>query len=257
MSGHFFRPGCRKDGDASPDKLPRMTARGGGNGEVLYMAYTIEDTGRKRTQAFIAVGLLHGVAIWAIASGFAGGVVTIMRDTLKAQQWKDDVTIVPVAPPEVKPSAKAVETELVVPKSQITLAPLDPGVVIREIDKVVIAPAGELVIQPRTQLSPSPSPSFAVRAAAPMSAPGSWVSDRDYPSAAIRAEREGTTRFRLTIGPDGRVTGCEVTGSSGSADLDAATCAKVSARAKFTPALGGDGMPTSGSFSSAVRWVLP
>lgn len=83
------------------------------------------------------------------------------------------------------------------------------------------------------------------------------VSDRDYPSAAIREEREGITRFRLAIGPDGRVTGCEVTVSSGSPDLDAATCIKVSARARFVPALGDDGMPAVGSYAGAVRWVLP
>ncbi|MDT0507318.1 TonB family protein [Novosphingobium sp. MMS21-SN21R] len=223
------------------------------------MAYLIEDTGRKRAQTFVAVALLHGAGIWAIASGFAGGVVNIVRDTLVARQWQDEVKITPIAPPDVKPPEARTDRTVVAPKPDIVLAKADPGFTIREIDVPEIPPAGDLVIEPKPQPSPLPSatPSYSVRGAAPKSAPGSWVSDRDYPSAAIREEREGVTRFRLAIGPDGRVTGCEVTGSSGSADLDAATCAKVSARARFTPALGSDGMPAAGSYSGAVRWILP
>lgn len=223
------------------------------------MTYAVENTGRRRAQALVAVGLLHGVAIWAIASGFAGGVVNIVRNTLVAQQWQDEVKITPIAPPDTTPpetrtDTRTVETKLVAPRSEITLAPVDPGVAIREVFTPPITPVdpGPLV-QPR----PSPSPSFAVRSATPKSAPGSWVSDRDYPSAAIREEREGVTRFRVTIGVDGRVSGCEVTGSSGSPDLDAATCTRVTARARFIPAIGSDGMPATGSYSGAVRWVLP
>lgn len=65
--------------------------------EVLPMAYAIENAGRRRAQALVAVGLLHGVAIWAIASGFAGGVVNIVRDTLVAQQWREEVKITPIS----------------------------------------------------------------------------------------------------------------------------------------------------------------
>jgi protein TonB len=222
------------------------------------MAYVSEHSSRQRAQTLVAVGLLHGVAVWAIVSGFAGGMVDIVRNTLVAHQYPDEVMITPIAPPDVKPSQPAVETKREVPKSEITLAPLDPGVTIRDIEKPVITPVeGGGLIDPKATPSPTPSDTFAVRQPSPKSAPGSWVSDRDYPSAAIREEREGVTRFQLGIGPDGRVTGCEVTGSSGSTDLDAATCAKVSARARFTPALGSDGMPMAGRYSGAVRWVLP
>lgn len=224
------------------------------------MAYVIEHSSRQRAQTFAAVGLLHGVVIWAIVSGFAGGVVNIVRDTLVARDYPTEVKITPIAPPDVVPSKAAVEPKRIAPKSDIVLVPLDPGVTIREIDKPVIPPLeGGGPIEPSAAASPSPTPSatFAVRKAAPTSAPGSWVSERDYPTAAIREEREGVTRFRLAIGPDGRVTGCDVTGSSGSSDLDAATCSKVSARARFIPALGHDGMPMAGHYSGAVRWVLP
>lgn len=222
------------------------------------MAYAIENARRRQTQALVAVGLFHGVAIWAIASGFANSMVTVITERLHAQQWKDDeVKVTPVAPPpDVKPSARPETRPLVAPRPDISLAPLDTSITIHEIDVTPIHPVDTgPFIQPETR--PSPTPSFAVRAAVPKDAPGSWVSDRDYPSAAIRQEREGTSRFRLTIGVDGRVTNCVITGSSGSPDLDAATCDKVTARARFVPALGSDGMPSEGTYSSSVRWVLP
>lgn len=222
------------------------------------MAYTVENSGKRQTQTFIAVALLHGVAIWAIASGFAGSVVKIVKDPFIAQQWKDDeVKITPIAPPpDVKPAQKPQETPLVAPKPDIVLGPVDPGVGLKPVEIIPITPVEVGPFFP-PEVKPSPSASFAVRGAAPKGSPGSWVSDRDYPSAAIREEREGLTRFRLTIGTDGRVTGCEITGSSGSADLDAATCTKVSSRAHFVPAMGTDGLPMTGNYSGSIRWVLP
>ncbi|MCX7282596.1 MAG: TonB family protein [Novosphingobium sp.] len=222
------------------------------------MAYTVEHTRRRQTQTFIAVGLLHGVAIWAIASGFASGFVKIVKDPFIAQQWQDDeVKITPVAPPpDVKPTTKPESRPLVAPRPDIVLGPVDPGIGIKPIEITPIVPVEIGPIVP-PEVKPSPTASFAVRAAVPRGSPGSWVSDRDYPSAAIREEREGLTRFRLSIGTDGRVTGCEIIGLSGSADLDAATCAKVTSRARFAPASGSDGLPTVGSYSGSVRWVLP
>lgn len=222
------------------------------------MAYAVENTRRRQTQTFVAVGLLHGLAVWAIASGFASGMVHVLKDRLVAQQWKDDeVKITPIAPPpDIKPAIKPETRPLVAPRPEIAIGPVDPGVGIVPVEITPIIPVDT---GPATmpEVRPSPSASFAVRMAAPKGSPGSWVSDRDYPGAAIREEREGLTRFRLTIGADGRVVGCEITDSSGSPDLDAATCSKVSARARFVPALRGDGMPTTGSYVGSVRWVLP
>ncbi|MEA3002597.1 MAG: periplasmic protein TonB [Sphingomonadales bacterium] len=86
---------------------------------------------------------------------------------------------------------------------------------------------------------------------------GSYVSNADYPDAAIRGEEQGITRFRLSVGADGRVTDCIVTGSSGSSSLDAATCRLMRSRARFAPARDGSGNPTSDNVASAIRWVLP
>ena len=91
----------------------------------------------------------------------------------------------------------------------------------------------------------------------PRGNPGGWVSPSDYPARSLRDEVEGTTGFRLTIGRDGVPTGCTVTRSSGSADLDEATCRSLGKRARFSPATDAAGNPVEGSWTSRVRWEIP
>jgi protein TonB len=86
---------------------------------------------------------------------------------------------------------------------------------------------------------------------------GAYVSDADYPSDAIRREEQGATRFRLAVGPDGRVTGCTVTGSSGSAALDLATCRLMRSRARFAPARDSGGNAVADAVTSTIVWRLP
>ena len=71
-------------------------------------------------------------------------------------------------------------------------------------------------------------------------------------ASALRNEEEGTTGFRLTVGPNGRVTDCTVTSSSGSNALDAATCRIMRSRARFTPARNNLGEPTTDSVSARI-----
>ncbi len=104
----------------------------------------------------------------------------------------------------------------------------------------------------RVSAAPSgPSPAM------PRGNPASWSTTNDYPTRALREERSGTTSFRVTIGPDGRVTDCVIVGSSGSPDLDQATCSNVTRRARFTPATDAEGNPTTGSYASRIRWLIP
>jgi len=85
----------------------------------------------------------------------------------------------------------------------------------------------------------------------------SYISDADYPAAAIRAGEQGTVRFRLWIGPNGLVSDCRIEASSGSASLDEATCRIMRARARFTPAHDANGKAVEDTIASRIRWVLP
>ncbi|HEV7658207.1 MAG TPA: energy transducer TonB [Allosphingosinicella sp.] len=84
-----------------------------------------------------------------------------------------------------------------------------------------------------------------------------YFSSDDYPAAALRGNEQGTTGFSLIIGPNGRVTECAITSSSGHASLDQATCRILRSRARYTPARGPDGNPGSGTDSGRVTWRLP
>jgi periplasmic protein TonB len=104
---------------------------------------------------------------------------------------------------------------------------------------------------------PIVKPKFTPKPPAPKGNPGNWANTNDYPPRALQQEREGTTGFRVSVGPDGKVTDCQITASSGHADLDAATCSNVKRRARFDPAIDGEGNKVSGSYSNRVRWVIP
>jgi protein TonB len=85
---------------------------------------------------------------------------------------------------------------------------------------------------------------------------GSYISNDDYPVSALSRNEEGSVRFRLTVGADGRVTNCVITSTSGSAALDNATCRIMRSRARFTPARSASGDPTSGTVESSVTWTI-
>lgn len=91
----------------------------------------------------------------------------------------------------------------------------------------------------------------------PLGSPGNWVNSEDYPPGPLRREEEGIVGFTLTIRPDGTVGGCEVTKSSGSDDLDQATCTLITERARFEAAADDHGHHVAGTWSSSVRWQIP
>ena len=91
----------------------------------------------------------------------------------------------------------------------------------------------------------------------PTGNPGLWVTTNDYPATALREMREGMVGFSLTVGPNGQVSACDVTSSSGSSDLDAAACTLITQRARFTPARNEKGKAMSGRYANRVRWQIP
>lgn len=84
-----------------------------------------------------------------------------------------------------------------------------------------------------------------------------YFSTDDYPEAALRQHVEGTTAFRIEIDAEGAITKCSITGSSGDASLDAATCSILVSRARYQPARDARGRAVAGSDSGRVTWRLP
>ncbi len=85
----------------------------------------------------------------------------------------------------------------------------------------------------------------------------SLFTDQDYPAEALAAREQGAVGFTLDIGPNGRVTACTVTRSSGSSALDVTTCGLMQSRARFTPATDAGGGAVPDRMSGRIVWVLP
>jgi protein TonB len=212
---------------------------------------------QKRTSptALTIVLLMHGAGLTALALAKSEVLgprhePPIVVDTIPEQKPPPPE---PVEKPLLPPDPVVTHTPPIVPMpappTPVALQPLPP------LPQAVLpqpAQAVELRADP-----PAPAKAKKVEPARAKANLASYVSDEDYPSNAARNEEQGTTRFRLGVGADGKVTECSVTGSSGSSALDSATCRLMKSRARFTPARDSDGKPTTDSVTSAIRWVLP
>lgn len=93
--------------------------------------------------------------------------------------------------------------------------------------------------------------------ATPLTSPGTWFADIDYPADAVSARIEGTTVFRLEIDSAGIPQRCIIVTSSGSASLDNATCDILIARARFKPPKDAKGKSLSDVYNGKINWRLP
>ena len=215
------------------------------------MAYADQEVSGNRIAAFVIVALLHVALGYALVSGLAyEGVKNIVKKVTTVDIKKDE----PKKEPPPPPKKAAAAPPIVAPPPKMNIASVAPPV---EIVQTVPPPAPPPVIVAPPAPVAAPAPRVQPKQATPKGNPANWATTNDYPTRALREEREGTTGFRVTVGPDGRVTSCSVTSSSGSPDLDEATCSNVTRRARFNPATDGEGNPTTGQYSSRVRWVIP
>lgn len=247
------------------------------------MAYADQEMSGNKITAIIAVALIHILVGYALISGLAYEAV---------EQMVERVTTVDIEeppPPEEEPPPPPEEVpETVpppfVPPPQINVRQDPP----RQQSDTQIRENTEVARQPTTKrcpdgstvaisaqcgppttrcpdgtvvrqgtACPEPKPRVQPKSAAPRNSPGGWVTNSDYRSAWIRRELAGTVSFSLSIGADGKVTGCSVTGGNAPQELKDASCSLIQRRARFTAATDGEGRPTTGSYSNTVRWQIP
>ncbi|MEL6529210.1 MAG: energy transducer TonB [Pseudomonadota bacterium] len=112
--------------------------------------------------------------------------------------------------------------------------------------------------QPETDASAQrpPKPSLA-RGASPKDQ-GVWARQIQmaYPKSAMLEEVQGSVGTKVDIDANGRVMGCVVTRSSGSAVLDMAACSGMQEYARFNPALDENGEPTGGDYRTTITYLL-
>ena len=88
------------------------------------------------------------------------------------------------------------------------------------------------------------------------SAPRDYPGPSDYPAAQVRSGEQGRVYFSVLVNPAGAVESCSVIQTSGSAELDAATCALLLKRARYKPARDGTGKRYALDRHS-VGWSIP
>lgn len=221
------------------------------------MAYADQQMSTNKIVALVIVALIHVFVGYALVTGLAykAAQQVIKKVTtvdIKEEQPKEEE---PPPPPPEQPDTPP--PPIVAPPPPIQIAPAPPPVqtVITPppAPPVVIATAAPPAPPPPP---PAPGPSKA-RGVRPKGQAG-WAGriQANYPTRAAREEREGRVGVRVQIGPDGRVTACSVSGSSGSPDLDEAACDGMTRYARFDPALNDAGEPISSSYQTAIVYKL-
>lgn len=218
------------------------------------MAYADQQMSGNRIVAIIIVALIHVAVGYALITGLAYSAVKKAIERVTTVDINEPPPPPPDTPPPPEPKAPPPP---VAPPPPINISVAPPPI---QVQPNIPPPAPPVrIIPPAAPPAPPPPPPprFTPKAPQPKGNPGSWATTDDYPSRALREEREGVTRFSVTVGPDGRVQSCSVTGSSGSPDLDDAACRAIQRRARFNPATDGEGKPTTGTYSNSVRWQIP
>lgn len=221
------------------------------------MAYADQEMSGNRIIALIIVALIHIAVGYVLVTGLAYEAVKKAVErvtTVDIDEPEPEPEELPPPPEEIPESSPP---PIVAPPPPINIAPAPPPVRTQP----TIPPPAPIAVRVPPPAPPAPPPppppAFQPKDPTPRGNPGSWASPRDYPSRALREEREGVTRFRVNVDANGRVTNCQITGSSGHPDLDETTCKLITRRGRFRPATDGNGQETAGTWSNAVRWQIP
>jgi periplasmic protein TonB len=215
------------------------------------MAYADQQMSGNKIIAIILVALIHVAVGYALITGLA---YSAMKKAIE-RVTTVDINEPPPPPPDTPPPPEPDRPPPpVAPPPPINISVAPPPI---QVQPNIPPPAPVIRIVPPAAPPAPPPPRFTPKGASPKNSTASWVTTDDYPSRALREEREGVSRVSIAVGADGHVTGCTVTGSSGSDELDQTACRNIQRRARFTPATDGEGQPVSGSYSFSVRWQIP
>lgn len=78
--------------------------------------------------------------------------------------------------------------------------------------------------------------------------------NQNYPLAALRHNAQGSVRLVVSVDPEGRVSKCFVTQSSGHEALDKAACDGMIQFAMFDPARDEMGRPVAGNYATVITY---
>lgn len=214
------------------------------------------DQSSMSTRKIVSIGLvvlLHALLGYAFITGLAYNVVKKIATDTKVFDVAEEPPPPEEKPPPPPPETKVEPPPMVAPPPIVTVQTLQAPIV------QTVREAPPVIITPTAPPAPPPPPKPALQARASERGNSTlWVTTEDYPSRALREEREGVTGVAWDVDAEGKVTNCRVTSSSGSPDLDDAACKNITRRGRYKPALDSNGTPMASSgFSRRVRWQIP
>jgi len=95
-----------------------------------------------------------------------------------------------------------------------------------------------------------------LRPVSPITPPGSWVTNDDYPREAVRMGYNGFVQFRLDVDAEGKVVGCYILARTSPDEFADTVCRVFTKRAKFQPALDERGNAVRSYFVSKMRFEM-
>src|ERR1044072_6305715 len=161
------------------------------------MAYADRNVGGSRIVAIVIVSLIVAGMGYAFVTGLAYQFIKKKLDDLNAFDVKDPPPPPPEElPPPPPPDKSAPPPPTFIPQVQVQVPqPPAPQVVVQN---TVPVARPEPIPVPVPVPAPRPEPPRIAKALQARN-PGSWVTNDDYPAAALRAEQQGTTSFRLDV----------------------------------------------------------
>jgi periplasmic protein TonB len=224
------------------------------------MAYTDQKMSGGKIVAIIIVAVIHAALGYAFVTGLAYQYVKKATEKLNTFDVEEPP---PPPPPDEPPPPPPPDTPMT-PPPVVSPPPIVPPVNPPPVTMVTVptpppaAPMTPIAAPPAPPAPPAPAPAppRVSQRAGVKGDPGRFFGADNYPPAAIRAGAQGRVVASLQIGPNGRVTGCTVTASSGNSDLDDATC-RGARRISFSPAKDDAGQPVASTYTLPIRWQLP
>ena len=215
------------------------------------MAYVDRSTSSRQLPAIAGVAVVHALIGYAFVSGLAMNVIHTVVPVFTVASIADTPPPPPIPQPRPLPKAQPSQERVTTVRPAFDTGPAQTALVLPpEIPHVDVAPATVIETPPVRPASKAAGPRVKGERAG-------WITTEDYPSASIRAGEAGTVGIAVTVGTDGRVSGCTVTASSGHPALDATACRLYERRARFAPALDDAGNPVAAPYPDPIRWELP
>jgi protein TonB len=240
--------------------------------------------GRDRLKSAAGVAALHGLIGYAIFTGLGFQLPEQVADELKLI----DVLPDPPPPPAEPPPPEIAVAKKTAPKDPEGAA-APPNLKNTPTQIVAPEPVVKLPVPPPIPAAPVAGQGTAEAAgAAPMPGPGTGaggvgtglgsglsgngtggggggraiparlvsgrIYDDDFPPTEYHVSGLLTVRISFTVSPKGRVTDCQIIGSSGNRKVDEVTCRLIKRRFRYRPARDPAGRPIVWSVFAEQQW---